>query len=563
VPASFTVNMAQTISFVTPPNTALTAGTVTATATSDSGLPVSMASTTPAVCTTTSTSPATVTLVSTGTCTLQADQAGNGTYTAATQATATFMVLTGQTITFVPPPDTPGMVETVVATATTTSPLPVTLTSTTQTVCVVQAPHTSPATIDLIGPGQCTLHANQAGDNTYAPAAEADGSFEVTMPPYGSVAPMTATASGAVVTVTWDPTYLIDVFSTMPVIDAMVTGGTVGGNTCVSGLPISSTGCVFTATQSGTYTITATPSSIEGSGIPTTTTIDLGMPGTPTAVTGMEMDGQLMVSWTPSTQLVPGVRSYTAIAGTSSCSTVDATEHTCVIAGLMPGTSGTVSVIAHGTNGVDSAAGVSGAIVLLGAPAGATVRNANGHVQIFWRGTNNAMWTSIQAPNGSWGTATSVGGGLFAEPVVARDPAGRLQAVAVGNDGRTTYQNREITAGSNIWAGWTSVTNNGLRNMVIEADHTGRLHLVATTGTGAVMYASMTDSGVWNAPASLAGGLVTSPLTVIRGPSGMLVVYGRSLGVMYQIVQNGNGTWPSTWTRVGVASTSLSQSIAV
>ena len=89
---------AQTISFGALANQPFGTAPFPVSATASSGLAVSFAATTPAVCTV---SGATVTLVSGGTCTIQATQAGNGNYAAATPVSQSFQVTQGsQTITF-------------------------------------------------------------------------------------------------------------------------------------------------------------------------------------------------------------------------------------------------------------------------------------------------------------------------------------------------------------------------------------------------------------------------------------------------------------------------------
>jgi hypothetical protein len=80
----------QTITFGPLPNKQVTDPPFTVSATASSGLPVSFASLTPAVCTV---SGSTVTLVNTGTCTLQATQAGNNIFNPATPVTQSFQVL--------------------------------------------------------------------------------------------------------------------------------------------------------------------------------------------------------------------------------------------------------------------------------------------------------------------------------------------------------------------------------------------------------------------------------------------------------------------------------------
>ncbi|MBX9845660.1 MAG: hypothetical protein K2Z80_28030 [Xanthobacteraceae bacterium] len=87
VPAGMT---AQTITFTQPAAVVFKAGgTVALKATSTSGLAVTFASTTPAVCTVSGT---TATILATGTCTIKASQAGNATIAAAPDVTLSFAV---------------------------------------------------------------------------------------------------------------------------------------------------------------------------------------------------------------------------------------------------------------------------------------------------------------------------------------------------------------------------------------------------------------------------------------------------------------------------------------
>jgi hypothetical protein len=79
----------QTITFGSLANQPLGSAPFTVSATASSGLPVSFASTTSAVCTV---SGAAVSLVAAGTCTVQATQAGNSTYAAATPVNQSFQV---------------------------------------------------------------------------------------------------------------------------------------------------------------------------------------------------------------------------------------------------------------------------------------------------------------------------------------------------------------------------------------------------------------------------------------------------------------------------------------
>ena len=85
----FECGIAQTITFANPGDQELPTGTVNLTATSDSGLPVTLTSTTLPVCTVSGT---TLSLVDEGTCTITASQSGSGDYFAADDVERSFMV---------------------------------------------------------------------------------------------------------------------------------------------------------------------------------------------------------------------------------------------------------------------------------------------------------------------------------------------------------------------------------------------------------------------------------------------------------------------------------------
>lgn len=166
----------QTITFTPTPDTPLSDGTVTVSATATSGLTVTFSSLTGAVCTVSGT---TVTLATLGTCTVAADQAGDGSYDPAPQVTDSFEITKdSQTITWTPTMDTALTAGSVGLSATATSGLPVTFSSATPGVCTV-----SGSTATFVAGGTCTVDADQAGDATYDAAPQSSDSFEVTKTP--------------------------------------------------------------------------------------------------------------------------------------------------------------------------------------------------------------------------------------------------------------------------------------------------------------------------------------------------------------------------------------------
>ncbi|MCP4742833.1 MAG: hypothetical protein GY871_11515, partial [Actinomycetales bacterium] len=131
----FECGIAQTITFANPGDQELPTGTVSLTATSDSGLTVSLASSTTSVCTVSGT---TLTLKTEGTCTITASQAGSGDYLAADDVVRSFTVSkASQTITFANPGSKALSLGSFTASSSADSGLTVSLASSTGSVCSV------------------------------------------------------------------------------------------------------------------------------------------------------------------------------------------------------------------------------------------------------------------------------------------------------------------------------------------------------------------------------------------------------------------------------------------
>jgi len=193
---SFTVGdglQPQTISFTDPLNTVTIgdpAQTVDPTATS--GLPVSLASASPSVCTVTGSGPFTITPISGGTCTVRADQPGDGvSWDSAASITRSFTVNEiPQTITFNQTPTETITDSGDTASATASSGLPVTF-SGGNSVCGVEPG----GGLVFYYYGTCTIQANQAGDNSYQAAPTVSESFTVLPSPGAQTQAITMAAA--------------------------------------------------------------------------------------------------------------------------------------------------------------------------------------------------------------------------------------------------------------------------------------------------------------------------------------------------------------------------------
>lgn len=206
--------LAQTISAITfNPKTLPLGGATTASATADSGLKVTLTSTTPSVCTVTDNL---VTSIGAGTCTIAADQAGNVDYLAAPRVTTNLIIpKADQTIGAIS--FTPGQIslgETATASAVATSGLTISWSTTTTSICTINGRN-----IQGIGVGTCTVTASQAGDANYKAASPQTGNLVV------------GKGSQTISAITFTPTSL------------EVDGSTKASATASSGLPV-----VFTST---------------------------------------------------------------------------------------------------------------------------------------------------------------------------------------------------------------------------------------------------------------------------------------------------------------------------
>jgi hypothetical protein len=165
---------AQAITFAQPASQVLSSGTLAVSPTADSGLTVSLASTTASICTVSGFS---VTFVAIGNCSLSASQAGDSTYAAATDVVRTFAITNPQTITFAQPADQLLSASSITVAPSASSALAVALVATTPAVCSVTG-----FVVSFLANGICTLTGSQSGNATFSPAADVSQSFTISTP---------------------------------------------------------------------------------------------------------------------------------------------------------------------------------------------------------------------------------------------------------------------------------------------------------------------------------------------------------------------------------------------
>jgi len=247
VQQTITVNgEAQTITVKPNPVPAQTVGTpLTLTITTSSGLPFTVASTTPAICTVSGSG---LTFIASGTCTINVNAAGNSVYAAAPQVTLSIGVNgEPQTITFNNPgSQNVGTPLNLVGSA--TSGLAVSFASQTTSICTVVGTQAT-----FISTGTCTIQATQPGNTAWAAATPVSQSFTVN----GEAQTITFANPGAQIVGT-PLTLSATASSGLAVSFASETTGvcTVSGTTTTF---VTSGTCTIQVTQAGNTTWAAAP----------------------------------------------------------------------------------------------------------------------------------------------------------------------------------------------------------------------------------------------------------------------------------------------------------------
>jgi C1A family cysteine protease len=103
-------------------------------------------------------------------------------------------------------------------------------------------------------------------------------------------------------------------------------------------------------------------------------------------------------------------------------------------------------------------------------------RNQDGRLEVFARGTDNALWHIWQtSPGGGWSGWGSLGGVITSVPAVSRNRDGRLEAFARGTDNALWHIWQ--TAPNNGWSGWASLGGAMAGRATVTQNADGRLEV--------------------------------------------------------------------------------------
>ncbi len=183
-------------------------------------------------------------------------------------------------------------------------------------------------------------------------------------------------------------------------------------------------------------------------------------------------------------------------------------------------------------------------------------RNADGRLEIFARGADNALWHQWQtAPNNGWSGWSSLGGVITSDPAVVNNADGRMEVFARGTDGAVWH--RWQTAPNNGWSGWASRGGVITSQIALSRNADGRIEIFARGTDNALWHQWQTaPNNGWSGWSSL-GGVITSDPAVINNADGRMEVFARGTdnGVWHRWQTAPNNGWAG-WSSLGGVITS-------
>jgi FG-GAP-like repeat/Putative Ig domain/Beta-propeller repeat len=551
----------QTITFGPLSNVTNGVAPFTISATSNSELAVSFASTTSAVCTVQG---STVTIIATGTCTIIASQAGDNTYAAAATVTQSFTVnpssQSPQTITFSPLPNQVyGSVPPALS-ATASSGLTVTFISQTTSVCTLSGANGT--IVKLHAVGTCTIQATQSGNAAYSASTPVNQSFMVTQAPQSiTFGPLTNEPFGSS-----SPTLSATASSGLPVSFNSQTQSVcvVSGNTVTLAAPGF---CTIQATQAGNADYTAAiPVSQSFTITPASQTISFGalspqtLGSTPPPLSATASSG-LSVSFASTTASICTVSGTAVTLVAAGTCTIQATQPgTANFAAATPVTqSFTVSLTKLTITGTGNLGGF-----LPGANVSGTVTASGGQPPYKFSATGLPMGFNLNAASGAFG-GEAPAPGAYSFTLTASDsgtPAATANfTVSFSVLGITTSSLPAATKGGSYSqqigaiGGATpySFSATGLGGSGLSLSSSGLLSGTPTTVGTLSLTVQVTDAKGLSTSANLSlvinnpAGTVSGPLSA---PGGTLT--SGSAGSSYSTTVTATGGMPPyTWTLVG------------
>jgi hypothetical protein len=190
-------------------------------------------------------------------------------------------------------------------------------------------------------------------------------------------------------------------------------------------------------------------------------------------------------------------------------------------------------------------------------------RNQDGRLQVFYKGADNALWTSVQTSVGSntWTAHVNLGGALTSNPVAVANADGRLEVFVKGSD-NVIYHRWQLTPGSSSWSGFVGITGGPTAggDPAVARNNDGRLQVFYRGGDNLLYTVAQSSAGssTWSFITNLAGTLISDPTVVLNADGRMEVFAVLTDNGISHIWQTSAGSinW-SNWFGLGGFTNSL------
>lgn len=158
----------------------------------------------------------------------------------------------------------------------------------------------------------------------------------------------------------------------------------------------------------------------------------------------------------------------------------------------------------------------------------AAAKHKDGKIQIFARGTNNALFTNSQTCTtcgfGGW---VSLGGNLASDPTAVTGSDGRVRVFYRGSDRATWVLAQTAENNGSSWTPHYSLGGIATSNVTATKLKDGRMIIFARGNDNAGWYYPTNADNTFSVGWRSLGGLLTSDITAMQYPDGRMHVFAR------------------------------------
>ncbi|HEX8703059.1 MAG TPA: M12 family metallopeptidase [Myxococcaceae bacterium] len=170
----------------------------------------------------------------------------------------------------------------------------------------------------------------------------------------------------------------------------------------------------------------------------------------------------------------------------------------------------------------------------------------SGHLDVYVRGVDNALWHRYHA-NNAWSPWEGLGGSLTSEPAAVSWGQGRVDVFARGADGSLIQKTYRQTTG---WSNWVSLGGQIVGKPAAVSWASGHLD-VYVRGIDNALWHRYYLNNAWSQWENL-GGILTSEPAAASWAKGRIDVFARgSDGALYQKTYQEPTGWSASWESLG------------